>query len=138
MKYVAVFHANLNYAYLVPERYEFVIRSSYELLIDTMRRSTGSGSHTICRHIRLETPRVIHLRRPVDRFAEVRLERLTGCDLNQAGEDLESWGVIAERSTKHAQRLTTPRSQCAGVPHEGRATTFLVVTANARLDRSAY
>ncbi len=37
MKYVAVFHANLNYAYLVPERYEFVIRSSYELLIDTMR-----------------------------------------------------------------------------------------------------
>ena len=38
MKYVAVFHANLNYAYLVPERYEFVIRSSYELLIDTMRQ----------------------------------------------------------------------------------------------------
>jgi hypothetical protein len=37
MKYVAVFHANLNYAYLVPERYEFVIRSSYELLIDTLR-----------------------------------------------------------------------------------------------------
>ena len=37
MKYVAVFHANLNYAYLVPERYEFVIRSSYELLLDTMR-----------------------------------------------------------------------------------------------------
>lgn len=37
MKYVAVFHANLNYAYLVPDRYEFVIRSSYELLIDTMR-----------------------------------------------------------------------------------------------------
>ena len=37
MKYVAVFHANLNYAYLVPERYEYVIRASYELLIDTMR-----------------------------------------------------------------------------------------------------
>ncbi len=37
MKYVSVFHANLNYAYLVPERYEYVIRSSYELLIDTMR-----------------------------------------------------------------------------------------------------
>ncbi len=37
MKYVNIFHANLNYAYLVPERYEFVIRSSYELLIDTMR-----------------------------------------------------------------------------------------------------
>ncbi len=37
MKYVAIFHANLNYAYLVPERYEFVIRSSYELILDTMR-----------------------------------------------------------------------------------------------------
>ena len=37
MKYVSIFHANLNYAYLVPERYEFVIRASYELLIDTMR-----------------------------------------------------------------------------------------------------
>ena len=37
MKYVAIFHANLNYAYLVPEKYEFVIRNSYELIIDTMR-----------------------------------------------------------------------------------------------------
>ncbi len=37
MKYVLVFHANLNYAYLEPDRYEFVIRSSYELLFDTMR-----------------------------------------------------------------------------------------------------
>ena len=36
MKYVAIFHANLNYAYLVPEKYEFVIRSSYELILDTM------------------------------------------------------------------------------------------------------
>ena len=47
MKYVAIFHANLNYAYLVPDRYEFVIRASYELMIDTMRerfprRSTSS------------------------------------------------------------------------------------------------
>lgn len=36
MRYVAIFHANLNYAYLVPERYEFVIRNSYELILDTM------------------------------------------------------------------------------------------------------
>jgi alpha-amylase/alpha-mannosidase (GH57 family) len=36
MKYVAIFHANLNYAYLTPDRYEFVIRKSYELLLDTM------------------------------------------------------------------------------------------------------
>ena len=37
MKYIAIFHANLNYAYLTPERYEFVIRSSYELIFDTMK-----------------------------------------------------------------------------------------------------
>ena len=37
MKYIAIFHANLNYAYLTPDRYEFVIRQSYELILDTMR-----------------------------------------------------------------------------------------------------
>ncbi len=37
MKYLTIFHANLSYAYLVPEKYEFVIRSSYELIFDTMR-----------------------------------------------------------------------------------------------------
>ena len=36
MKYVMIFHANLNYAYLTPDRYEFVIRNSYELILDTM------------------------------------------------------------------------------------------------------
>ena len=44
MKYVAIFHANLNYAYLVPERYEFVIRASYELILDT---SMAGQSYTI-------------------------------------------------------------------------------------------
>jgi hypothetical protein len=37
MKYVAIFHGNLNYAYLDEKRYEFVIRESYELILDTMR-----------------------------------------------------------------------------------------------------
>jgi|GEM_PF-436826 len=37
MKYIAIFHANLNYAYLTPDKYEFVIRGSYELILDTMR-----------------------------------------------------------------------------------------------------
>ena len=37
MKYVLIFHSNLNYAYLVPERYEHVIRHSYEMIVDTMR-----------------------------------------------------------------------------------------------------
>jgi len=34
MNYVAIFHANLNYAFLIPECYERVIRSSYEVIID--------------------------------------------------------------------------------------------------------
>ena len=32
--YVAIYHANLNYAFLIPENYERVIRSSYEVIID--------------------------------------------------------------------------------------------------------
>ncbi|QDT00377.1 polysaccharide deacetylase family protein [Adhaeretor mobilis] len=36
MKYLNIFHANLNYAYLTPESYEFVIRHSYEMMFDTM------------------------------------------------------------------------------------------------------
>ncbi len=36
MKYVAIFHANLNYAYLTEDRYEFVIRSAYEMTFDVM------------------------------------------------------------------------------------------------------
>ena len=41
MKYVMIFHANLNYAYLDPDKYEFVIRNSYELIFDTMSDATG-------------------------------------------------------------------------------------------------
>ena len=37
MKYIAIFHANLNYAYLTEDRYEFVIRSAYEMILDTMQ-----------------------------------------------------------------------------------------------------
>ncbi len=37
MNYILLFHANLNYAYLPEWRYEFVIRHSYEMIIDTMR-----------------------------------------------------------------------------------------------------
>jgi hypothetical protein len=37
MKYIAIYHANLNYAFLTPDKYEFVIRSAYELIFDTMR-----------------------------------------------------------------------------------------------------
>ena len=37
MKYVAIFHANLNYAYLTPPFYERTIRASYEKIFDTFR-----------------------------------------------------------------------------------------------------
>ncbi len=37
MKYVAIFHANLNYAFLEPYKYEQVIRASYETIFDTFR-----------------------------------------------------------------------------------------------------
>ena len=37
MKYVVIFHANLNYAYLTEDRYEFVIRQAYEMTLDVMR-----------------------------------------------------------------------------------------------------
>jgi hypothetical protein len=39
MKYVSIFHANLNYAYLTPDQYEFVIREAYEMTFDTMREN---------------------------------------------------------------------------------------------------
>jgi alpha-amylase/alpha-mannosidase (GH57 family) len=36
MQYITIFHANLNYAYLTEDRYEFVIRQAYEMTLDTM------------------------------------------------------------------------------------------------------
>ncbi|VGO15343.1 Alpha-amylase 1 [Pontiella desulfatans] len=46
MKYVMIFHANLNYAYLPERRYEFVIRNSYELIFDTMREHFPEDKYT--------------------------------------------------------------------------------------------
>ncbi len=36
--YVAIFHANLNYAFLEPHKYEQTIRASYETIIDTFAK----------------------------------------------------------------------------------------------------
>jgi len=36
--YVAIFHANLNYAFLEPHKYERTIRASYEVIFDTFRK----------------------------------------------------------------------------------------------------
>lgn len=38
MNYVAIFHANLNYAFLEPHKYERTIRASYETIIDTFAK----------------------------------------------------------------------------------------------------
>ncbi len=66
MKYVAIFHANLNYAYLTPDRYEFVIRNAYEMIIDTMQeRFAGTpyvfeaSGYTI-EQMAMRTPDVLH------------------------------------------------------------------------------
>lgn len=45
MKYVLIFHANLNYAYLPERKYEYVIRNSYELIFDTMRRECPDAKY---------------------------------------------------------------------------------------------
>ena len=37
MQYITIFHANLNSAYLTEDRYEFVIRRTYEMTLDTMQ-----------------------------------------------------------------------------------------------------
>lgn len=39
MRYVAIFHANLNYAFLEEHKYEQVIRASYETIIDVIRKN---------------------------------------------------------------------------------------------------
>jgi len=38
MKYVMIFHANLNYAFLTPDKYERTIRASYEVIFDTFKK----------------------------------------------------------------------------------------------------
>lgn len=45
MKYVAIFHANLNYAFLEEHKYEQVIRASYETIIDTFREKCPDGKY---------------------------------------------------------------------------------------------
>ena len=45
MKYVTIFHANLNYAYLEDNKYEQVIRASYETIIDTFREKCPDAKY---------------------------------------------------------------------------------------------
>jgi alpha-amylase/alpha-mannosidase (GH57 family) len=65
MKYIAIFHANLNYAYLTEDRYEFVIRAAYEMTLDTMQTNFPdthfvfeASGYTI-EHIAKKTPDVL-------------------------------------------------------------------------------
>ena len=65
MKYITIFHANLNYAYLPERRYEFVIRNSYELIFDTMRKRCPKDKYVFeasgytIEQMALKTPDVI-------------------------------------------------------------------------------
>ena len=65
MKYIVIFHANLNYAYLPERRYEFVIRNSYELILDTMRKRCPKDKYVFeasgytIEQMALKTPDVI-------------------------------------------------------------------------------
>jgi len=65
MKYVAIFHANLNYAYLTEDRYEFVIRRAYEMVLDTMQacfpdmKFVFEASGYTLEQIALKTPDVL-------------------------------------------------------------------------------
>ncbi len=65
MNYILIFHANLNYAYLSEHRYEFVIRKSYELTIDTMRQQFPDTKYVFeasgftIEQIALKTPDVL-------------------------------------------------------------------------------
>ena len=45
MRYCAIFHANLNYAFLEPHKYERTIRASYETIIDTFREKHPSAKY---------------------------------------------------------------------------------------------
>ncbi len=74
MKYVAIFHANLNYAYLTEERYEFVIRRAYEMVLDTMQacfpnvKFVFEASGYTVEQIALKTPDVLEkLKAAIDR-----------------------------------------------------------------------
>jgi hypothetical protein len=65
MKYVAIFHANLNYAYLTEARYEFVIRSAYAMTLDVMTQEFPgvpfvfeASGYTI-EHMAAKTPDVL-------------------------------------------------------------------------------
>jgi len=46
VKYLTVFHANLNYAFLEPPFYEDCIRASYETIIDTFRERCPEARYT--------------------------------------------------------------------------------------------
>lgn len=73
MKYVLIFHANLNYAYLPEHQYEFVIRSAYEMTIDTMAENFPDSKYVFeasgftLEQIAIKTPDVLEkLKNAVD------------------------------------------------------------------------
>jgi len=105
MKYVAIFHANLNYAYLTPDKYEFVIRNSYELLFDTMAtqfpgtKYVFEASGYTVEQIALRTPDVLaKLRAAMERgeceFMALALRASHAAELPREGRALDA-GILA-------------------------------------------
>lgn len=74
MNYVAIFHANLNYAFLEPFFFERTIRASYEVIIDTFREKCPDAKYVFeasgytVEHIAKVTPDVLDkLKDAIDR-----------------------------------------------------------------------
>jgi hypothetical protein len=73
MQYIAIYHANLNYAFLIPENYERVIRASYEVIIDGHARYPDAkyvfeaSGYTIDQMAKLTPDVLAKLRAAIDR-----------------------------------------------------------------------
>lgn len=70
--YVAIYHANLNYAFLLPENYERVIRASYETIIDGHAKYPDAkyvfeaSGYTIEQMAKLTPDVLVKLRKAID------------------------------------------------------------------------
>ncbi len=90
MQYITIFHANLNYAYLTEDRYEFVIRRTYEMTLDTMQAEfpdvpfVFEASGYTLEHMAQKTPDVLGKIKGGDRARSVRVHGLTLCPSHAA------------------------------------------------------
>ena len=85
MQYITIFHANLNYAYLTEDRYEFVIRRAYEMTLDTMQAEfpdvpyVFEASGYTLEHMAQKTPDVLEKLKGSDSAGPVRVHGFALC-----------------------------------------------------------